>query len=63
MSLEEKEILQRMDLSAKPNNYKVWMFQANPLRYAVYDALADDNLKEDVWVADINPTFAKETLQ
>jgi predicted RNA-binding protein with PUA-like domain len=50
MSQEEKELLQKMNLTAQPDTCKIWMFQANPLRYAVYDALADENLKEDTWL-------------
>jgi hypothetical protein len=29
---------------------KVWIFQGNPLRYKVYEALCDESLKEDTWL-------------
>lgn len=29
---------------------KVWIFQGNPLRYRVYEALCDESLKEDTWI-------------
>ncbi|MGA2385184.1 MAG: EVE domain-containing protein [Candidatus Bathyarchaeia archaeon] len=29
---------------------RVWIFQANPLRYRFYDALCNENLKEDTWL-------------
>jgi hypothetical protein len=29
---------------------KVWIFQANPERYNVLNALADESLKEDAWL-------------
>jgi hypothetical protein len=29
---------------------RVWIFQANPLRYRFYEALCDENLKKDTWL-------------
>lgn len=29
---------------------KVWIFQGNPQRYRVYEALCDENLMEDTWL-------------
>ncbi len=47
---EYKETIEKMDVEADTGQRRVWIFQANPQRYDVLNALADENLKEDVWL-------------
>lgn len=35
--------------SFRPDKSHVWIFQANPQRYDIINALADERIKEDVW--------------
>jgi hypothetical protein len=39
-----------MGFEANTRQRRVWIFQANPQRYDVLNALADESLKEDVWL-------------
>jgi hypothetical protein len=45
-----KQTIRKMDIEADAAQRKIWIFQANPQRYDVMNALADDNLKEDTWL-------------
>jgi hypothetical protein len=47
---EYRTIIQKMDLEAETAQRRVWIFQANPQRYDVLNALADESLIEDVWL-------------
>ena len=44
-----KEIIAEMDSEAKESQRTVWIFQANPQRYDILNALADESIDEDVW--------------
>jgi len=45
-----KQAIQRMDVEAETAQRRVWIFQANPKRYDVLNALADESLTERVWL-------------
>lgn len=47
--MTEKEAAKDNDKIEKPER-KVWIFQGNPLRYKVYEALCDESLKQDTWL-------------
>lgn len=47
---EYKGTIQRMDVEAETGQRRVWIFQANPQRYDVLNALADESLNDDVWL-------------
>jgi hypothetical protein len=40
----------KYDAKMKTTEQRVWIFQGNPLRYKVYEALCDESLKEDTWL-------------
>lgn len=42
--------LRKLDTEAETGQRKVWIFQANPQRYDVLNALADEKLTDDVWL-------------
>jgi hypothetical protein len=43
------EIIAGLELEAKEPSRNVWIFQANPQRYDILNALADESINEDVW--------------
>lgn len=45
-----KQVIQRMDVEAETAQRRVWIFQANPRRYDILNALADESLTEKVWL-------------
>ena len=45
-----KQTVEKMDLEAETAQRRVWMFQANPERYDVLNALADETLVDDTWL-------------
>lgn len=46
-----KNVVQKMNLEAETFGRRVWIFQANPQRYDVLNALADDAIDEyDTWL-------------
>lgn len=47
---EYKQVIKKMDLEADTAQRKVWMFQANPEKYDILNALADDSFNDDVWL-------------
>jgi hypothetical protein len=47
---EYKQTIQKMDIEADTSQRRVWIFQANPQRYDVLNALADESLTEDMWL-------------
>ena len=50
MPEKDKEKTQNVDCEAELSHRKVWVFQGNPLRYEVYNSLADENVKEAAWL-------------
>jgi predicted RNA-binding protein with PUA-like domain len=47
---EYKQTIQKMNFEADTAQPAVWIFQANPQRYDVLNALADESLTDDVWL-------------
>jgi len=47
---EYKQVIQKMDFEADTAQRKVWIFQANPQRYDVLNALADESINIDTWL-------------
>jgi predicted RNA-binding protein with PUA-like domain len=44
-----QQSIQKMGVEAETGQRRVWIFQANPQRYDVLNALADEALVDDVW--------------
>lgn len=51
-TIEQKILTQKTlrEIGNKLSNCHVWIFQANPKRYDILNALADERLDEDVWL-------------
>jgi hypothetical protein len=47
---EYKQTIQKMDFEADTSQPAAWIFQGNPQRYDVLNALADENLTDDMWL-------------
>jgi hypothetical protein len=47
---EYKQTIEKMDVEADTAQRRVWIFQANPQRYDVLNALADETFEKDVWL-------------
>jgi hypothetical protein len=47
---EYKQTISKMDFNADIAKSGIWIFQANPQRYDVLNALADENLTDDMWL-------------
>lgn len=47
---EYNQTVQKMNFEANTVQRRVWIFQANPERYDVLNALADNSLNDDVWL-------------
>ena len=46
----QRQTIKQLNSEATTLHPQVWIFQANPERYDVLNALADKSLKEDVWL-------------
>jgi predicted RNA-binding protein with PUA-like domain len=46
---ESKEVLEKFDAQAYSGKSVAWVFQSNPQRYDILNAVADKELIEDVW--------------
>lgn len=54
------ETAKRLDNYIKSGKSKVWIFQANPERYDILNAMADESLDEDVWLVNQNKDLIKK---
>jgi len=48
--IQYKEHTQEIDKNISFGKSDIWIFQANPQRFDILNALADDEMKEDVWL-------------
>jgi predicted RNA-binding protein with PUA-like domain len=48
--IQYKEQTQEIDKNISFGKSDIWIFQANPQRFDILNALADDEMKEDVWL-------------
>ena len=48
--IQYKEQTQEIDKNISFGKSNVWIFQANPQRFDILNALADEEMKEDVWL-------------
>jgi len=55
-----QQVIQKMNVEAETAQRRVWIFQANPHRYDILNALADEGLTEKVWL--VNQLVSKFTL-
>jgi len=49
LTQEYRQTIQKMEIEADTSKRRVWIFQANPQRYDILNALADEKLVEDTW--------------
>ena len=54
------EATKQLDNYIQSGESKVWIFQANPERYDILNAVADESLNEDVWLVNQNKDYIKK---
>ncbi|MCW4017620.1 MAG: EVE domain-containing protein [Candidatus Bathyarchaeota archaeon] len=46
---QDKLTIEKMNYELKSAQHRIWIFQANPQRYDILNALVDESINEDVW--------------
>ncbi len=54
------ETTKQLDNYIQSGESKVWIFQANPERYDILNAMADESLTEDVWLVNQNKDYIRK---
>lgn len=54
------ETTKQLDNYIRFGESKVWIFQANPERYDILNAMADESLNEDVWLVNQNKDYIRK---